>query len=59
MRVEVGAKNERPNSLPFFAFFFFYGAFFLCVFFFCLKRRRCQEKTLEMEVQKQEPKMRG
>ncbi len=61
-RVEARVKSEKvkrefENKLPsFYAFFFFSMVFFfyVCFFFFCLKKRRCQEKAFEMEVQKQE-----
>jgi len=59
------ARNEQKwkvewelehKLLPFSTFFFLYGFFSLCVcfFFLCLRRKRCQEKTLETKGQKQE-----
>ncbi len=46
----------KVSSLPSLHFFLFYDFFFFVffLFFFYLKRRRCQKKALEMEVQKQE-----
>jgi Na+-transporting methylmalonyl-CoA/oxaloacetate decarboxylase gamma subunit len=57
-RVEAWAKNERverelEGKLPSFSAFFFFSMVFFFLFFY-LRKIRCQEKALEMEVQKQE-----
>ncbi len=58
-RPEVGSKSERAEwelEGKFFPFSSFYFSlwFFFCFFIFSLRRRRCQEKTFEIEGQKWE-----
>jgi hypothetical protein len=47
------SKRRNVSSIPSLHYYFF-NLFFSFFLFLCLKRRRCQEKALEMKGQKQE-----